>query len=293
MASSTAAWINDDVTTSQTRNLDPVRATWIGMTSLLIFTIGMLGNVTTIYIYTRSKKLRRNKVFELILATIDLYALLVLLPIFSIDVYYGEYVSKQFNVAIATCAHNYYITILCSTICRYVAVYHPFKFNLFFDKWRPRFMGIIAVATVAFSTRTLVVSAIFKVKESVIYFLDIMLTTTISFVSIAVLFILIIVKLKKQNKVGVTPQSLEMGAQREEGLARQTATRKKHIVAVKTFIAVSLCYIISYVTAFTVGNKVVPIEVDYLYFLNHISNPVIYLAFNKEFRQEFRKIIRI
>ena len=61
----------------QDSNIDWFRLTWVVMTSLLIFTIGMLGNVTTIYIYTRSKKLRRNKVFELILAGINLYALSV------------------------------------------------------------------------------------------------------------------------------------------------------------------------------------------------------------------------
>ena len=35
-------------------NIDWFRLTWVVMTSLLIFTIGMLGNVTTIYIYTIS-----------------------------------------------------------------------------------------------------------------------------------------------------------------------------------------------------------------------------------------------
>ena len=60
---------------SSTKDIDWFRLTWVVMTSLLIFTIGMLGNVTTIYIYTRSKKLRRNKVFELILAVFDVFAL--------------------------------------------------------------------------------------------------------------------------------------------------------------------------------------------------------------------------
>ena len=39
---------------SSTKDIDWFRLTWVVMTSLLIFTIGMLGNVTTIYIYTIS-----------------------------------------------------------------------------------------------------------------------------------------------------------------------------------------------------------------------------------------------
>ena len=100
-------------------HFDWFRLTLVVMTSLLIFTIGMLGNVTTIYIYTRSKKLRRNKVFELILAGIDIYALLVPLGILSYDVYKDR---KGFSSLYVTCAspasHGYYITILFSTIWR-------------------------------------------------------------------------------------------------------------------------------------------------------------------------------
>ena len=50
-------WTEDYATAAQTKNPDPVRATWIAMTSLLIFTIGMLGNVTTI----RSEERRVGK----------------------------------------------------------------------------------------------------------------------------------------------------------------------------------------------------------------------------------------
>ena len=56
---------------------DLIRTAWIALTSTLIFTFGMLGNVTTVYIYTRSKKLRENKMFELILAAFDIYAMRV------------------------------------------------------------------------------------------------------------------------------------------------------------------------------------------------------------------------
>ena len=44
----------NNLSTKHADNIDWFRLTWVVMTSLLIFTIGMLGNVTTIYIYTIS-----------------------------------------------------------------------------------------------------------------------------------------------------------------------------------------------------------------------------------------------
>ena len=123
-------------------DLDHLELTWIAMTSLIIFVLGMLGNVITGYIYTRSKVLRRKKVFELILAAIDIYALCVLLPIFTFDLYANEGLSVYFSLAMSVNGHSYYTTILCSTICRYVAVYHPLKAKIFIEKWRMRFESI-------------------------------------------------------------------------------------------------------------------------------------------------------
>ena len=257
---------------------DLVRASWITMTSLLIFIFGMLGNVTTVYIYTRSRELRHKKVFELILAAFDIYALCVLLPIFSFDLYTNEGLSLYFSLAISLCAHSYHITILCCTICRYIAIYRPFSFNIFFAKWRMRFVYIIMAATVYFCARSLVLRAVLKVKPFGLYLVDIFVLTFTSFVLIAVLFILIIAKIMKQNKVG--PQAA----------VQDGGTRKKHLIAVKTFGAVSLYFLISYFSAFMAANGVIPLAALYLYFLNHICNPVIYLFLNREFRGKVQEI---
>ena len=193
--------VEESVNTTQdpSKSFNLVRITWVTLTSLLIFTIGMLGNVTTIYIYARSKKLRRNKVFELVLAAFDVYALLVLLPIYAVDVARNEGLSKYFSLAIASCAHSYHITILCSTICRYVAVYHPFKFNTFFQKWGPRFTTVISIVTMVMFTRTLTVVVIFNVR-SIHTFVDIILLTVASFTCTAILFVAIIIRLKETQR---------------------------------------------------------------------------------------------
>ena len=262
-------------------SLDFVRATWTVLTSLLVFVFGMLGNVATVYIYTRTKELRQKKVFELILASFDIYTLVVLLPIFTFELYANQGLSDYYNLVISVCVHSYYITILCSNICRYVAVYHPFSFNAFFAKWRMRFIVIICFSSLTALARSLLTRIILEVEPSPLAYIDIMLLTSVSFVAIAVLFILIILKLMKQNTVG--PQA-----------AGQTGgARKKHLVAVKTFGAVSLCFLISYVTGYTVAINLLPLEAAYVYFLNHICNPVIYFLFNREFREKVRDLMRL
>ena len=279
----------DDITTfsqiSDVENVnyqDVVRSLRIFITSLFILILGMLGNVTTVYIYTRSKTLRHNKMFELILAAFDIYALFVLLPMFTLIFYsQDDQLLLYTKLAISLSGHSYYVTILCSTICRYIAVYHPFWFNTFLKKWRKRFVFIICATSVLSFTRTLLLRVILDVNLSPVYIIDIILLTSASFVSIAVLSILIIAKLMKQNAVG--PQvALQNGG-----------TRKKHMVAVKTFGAVSLCFLISYVMAYVTANRLIHPEVFYLYFLNHICNPVIYLLFNREFRAKVRELARL
>ena len=114
----------DDITTfsqiSDVENVnyqDVVRSLRIFITSLFILILGMLGNVTTVYIYTRSKILRHNKMFELILAAFDIYALFVLLPMFTLIFYsQDDQLLLYIKLAISVSGHSYYVTILCSTI---------------------------------------------------------------------------------------------------------------------------------------------------------------------------------
>ena len=127
------------------------------VTSLLIFTIGMFGNIITINIFTRSKKLRHNKVFELILAALDIFVFVVPLPLFTIDLIFVDISDYYLSLIFSFPAHSYYVTILCSTICRYVAVYHPFKYNQFFKQWRPRFFALIVATFVCFLIRALLI----------------------------------------------------------------------------------------------------------------------------------------
>ena len=299
LGATTQTSTSDCVDNPTTNNsADTLRTTWVCITSLLIFTIGMLGNVTTIYIYTRSKKLRRNKVFELILSAFDVYALLVVLPTATFDVYRDDGLSNHTRYFISPCSHSYYITILCSTICRYVAVCHPFKFNSFFDIWRSRFVFIILAVCVVIFTRTFVLVEVLRVDgTSRAYFADLFILTCVSFTAITVLYIILVVRLTKHNSIAPKQSHIAVvgnpsGTTGENQVAGQNRTRRKHVVALKTFGAVFICFVASYVTLYIVGSDLVPIECGLLYFLNHICNPVIYFLFNQEFRQKVKELLK-
>ena len=261
-------------------SLDLLRATWTTMTSLTVFVFGMLGNVATVYIYTRSKEIRRRKVFELILAAFDISALFVVLPIFTLNLYANEGLSAYLGLAISICAHSYYVTILCSTICRFVAVYRPFSFKIFFEKWRRRFVMMIVFTTLLVFCRTFVFRVILEQSFTSLYVIDVIFSI-VCFGLIAVFFILIIVKLIKPS------------AFIAEAAEQNPIMRNRHVVAVKTFGAVTLCFLISYTAAYAVRSELLPLYADYLYFLNHICNPVIYILLNREFREKVRDLTRL
>ena len=263
------------------------------MTSLIIFTIGMPLNIATIYIYTRNKNLRQNKIFELILAVLDVISLLVpmwwktyFLYMGSIDIY-----SYAFVIVLSSAlSQGYYMTILCSTICRYVAVFHPFKFKVFIEKWRKRFVVIIVCFICGILARFLSL-LIIQIDQVFVIFLDLILLTSGSFFAIFVLFARIIWKLSSRNQVGPVGNQLEM-VPRGECAPQPVMFKAKHVVAMKTFGMITVCLIVSYFIGFAVAIHLLPKPCVLLYYLNHISNPFIYLFFNSEFRSSVMSIVR-
>ena len=64
-------------------------------------------------------------------------------------------------------------------------------------------------------------------------------------------------------------------------------SNKRHMVAVKQLILIMLVYVISFMPLILILN--VPGTSDwivYLFYINHVANFFIYLAVNKEFRNE-------
>ena len=273
---------------------------WITPVTLVFFILGMLGNTLTIYIFARNKKERKNKVFELILAGFDVYAMVVSLPLHAVHFFKDPIISVEVKNTIAVpCIHGYHITILCSAICRYVAVFYPYKFGLFFEKWQKRFFVIIFSFVFLVFTRMFIVEIHFGLKGM---FYDRIVLTFSSLAIIFILYIKITLKIKTfNNTVRPTPtvQSIAMTqissdqiqAQTQPGAQNILINRKRHLVALKTFGAVTICLMTSYCLKFLTLIGYLPLPLIYLYFLNHISNPPIYYMFNKEYRKQVWKLI--
>ena len=282
-----------------------VHTVWVLMTSLLIFSLGMLGNLTTIYIYTRSKKLRQNKVFELILAAFDIYALVIILPTLTVDLLIneatlnlgvpGDVLVSIYIYSIPICGHGYYVTILSNTIFRYVAVFHPFKFNTFAEKWRPIFVIAIISYSVLHPVKNFVFIQFLDIHvSSTLFFADSIALSCFCFVSFSTLFTKITLKLKKSNRVASAGMGMEMSGMGSSSShvasTHSSSARKTHNIALKNFATTSIIFVVSYVFVFCPTMGYLSHSWLYLYFLNHICQPFIYFAFNSEFREHVREL---
>ena len=69
-------------------------------------------------------------------------------------------------------------------------------------------------------------------------------------------------------------------------------TNKRHMVAVKQLILIMLVYIVSFVPILLVMNVPwISFWIVYLVYVNNVANFFIYLAVNKEFRNETKSMI--
>ena len=69
-------------------------------------------------------------------------------------------------------------------------------------------------------------------------------------------------------------------------------TNKRHTVAVKQLILIMLVYVISFVPALLALNvPSISYWITYLMYINNVANYFIYLAVNKEFRNETKNMI--
>ena len=146
---------------------------------------------------------------------------------------------------------------------------------------------MVVAFTFSLLIRTIITAFVLNVEKyilEIVLIFDLFLLTTPSFLVIFVLFARIIHKLSKMNRVGVAGNNMEMVG-RGENVAPPTQTREKHVVAVKTFGAVTACLLISYIPGYLAAAGIIPYPLILLFYLNHICNPFIYFFCNQEFRK--------
>ena len=75
--------------------------------------------------------------------------------------------------------------------------------------------------------------------------------------------------------------------------AMTSQTNRRHMVAVTQFILITIVYVIAFLSLALNNNKIVNSPFLYLiYYINHLSNFFIYLAVNKEFRNEAKNLVK-
>lgn len=81
----------------------------------------------------------------------------------------------------------------------------------------------------------------------------------------------------------------------KKGSSRMTSSHNnaRHITTIKVFMALLAISVLSYVPPGLVASKVLPnFYFLYLYFINHVANPVAYYAINRQFRKGVNSIVK-
>ena len=77
--------------------------------------------------------------------------------------------------------------------------------------------------------------------------------------------------------------------QLKNAIAKAKCTR--HVTTVKVFVGVTILFLVSYTPAIMRVSMVEGLFLKYVYMINHIGNPIIYYAMNKQFRENANALL--
>ena len=250
--------------------------------ALVVFVLGVFANVPLLYIYTGSKKLRNEKVFQLTLAAVDMVALFTLLPYSVLQHLIARNVPLMYVAYFLTVvvAHSYHFTISVFTVFRYIAVYLPFRSKTLHNTWSSRVPYIVAGYSVVNGVVNVILDLIeYHNRNPCLIFATLLFNFSQIFLS---LFVMVVLFIKIVWKLRGDPMN---GSVHSTGQVR--TSRRSHLVAVKMFLAITICCFVAYVDSFLVFFGIINWRFGTLYFLNHICNPYIYISLNRSFRTKF------
>ena len=268
-------------------SLTPADVITLSTLKVVILLLGLLGNLPLIWIFTRSKKIRNEKVFQLTLAVVDLLALFTLLPYSVFQHFLPRVVAVYYLAFFCTIVvgHAYHFTITLFTVFRYIAVYRPFESKSIHSRWSPKVPLIVCVYSLSNAVVNVGLDLIEFYNRNVwISFAMLILNFSQIFVSLCVmatLYVKIIWKLKTDPLSGSVHSAGQL-----------IRVRRQHMNVVKVFLAVTFCSFFSYAIAMLVFFLILNWRFASLYFLNHVCNPYIYIALNRCFRKKFLDLFK-
>ena len=76
--------------------------------------------------------------------------------------------------------------------------------------------------------------------------------------------------------------------------AAAAQTQRRHLTVVKQLVLIMLVYVIAFASIVPISNGTgVSTWIFYIYYVNHVVNFFIYLAVNKEFRNEVKNAVNV
>ena len=254
--------------------------------------VSLVGNGSTIYIEMQRVKLNHFKMLIIALAIVDIFSCIVVLPCWPFldratrsnqNIYF---IKTVYALVLFLFGANLSIMLLVS-IDRLIAVYCP----ILYKKHGHQRTGIMLLVLGSFLGVMATLGFKYKmseVKSEMEKRMDLLVAVFIllNLIAMFVIYIITIIRLTKQG------QTISSG-QTQQPSAINMYVHKKHVTTLKTFIAIMVCYILSFGAAFFILLRLTDnFFVSYIYFINHINNPFLYLAFNKEFRKDVVTLMR-
>ena len=279
--------------------------------------VGIPTNIAVIWIhvYSRHKtSLVQNK-FPIIFAVVDLTALGISLPLYSVvgrDTNNTKHLnganfllSAILEAIFSWQLFTYVTTLLMASIDKFHAVVSPFEYQ----RHRQRIFNIsltlafvVNVTIIAFVMNTLY---LFYREYYGLAILVSSLIFLIVFVTIVILYLFIVVKIKQSDwkRRQTAPMVINLAMQPAlnspsavpkgvKGASISKRSNRRHMVAVKQVVLIMAANVISFVPLLLIGNEMIANEhLFYVYFINHISNFFIYVIISRDFRAEVQRLI--
>lgn len=250
------------------------------MAILLFASLGLFGNGLTIHIYR--KKTQASRRYILALAVVDIATLLILLPVWPFMEMFRENYRflARLVVYVRTSVTFLYLWILLAiTAERTVAVFQP----LTLKRWRKRIQMIVFSLSLSHLITQMIVILVDRSEVSEEKFARSVMRAGLVFATLTIAFILAAYSAIIYKLVNLGKQHHMMSVKH----------RSQHLTAVKVCVALVLLLVVSYLPSILLHTGVVPyFSVTYMYFFNHIGNPVAYYVISKNFRRDVAVVFR-
>ena len=276
----------------------PDPAIYFTLGSLVLVT-GFLGNLAVICCWLRHSNAYKWRAYVIALASVDMLACVVVCPMMPLVSPYERRVihNDAFRFIMLACflfTILGYLSLLTATaVDRALAVFKPLVYNQFKRKQTTVCVALLCFCACVDGLCFLLDGNCRRNIALALFF--------IAFVTITAMYSAMAVKLWKQyNSIQPAPVPEAWTIEQTQS-ARNNVAMKKHawkqnkalIATIKACASITVCFILSLILYIVNLWFELPWYIWYMYFINHVSTPVIHLVTNKRFRKDIKAFLRM